>query len=135
MFGRNREQDRAVRSDAALRCSFCQKTADRVRKLIAGPSVFICDECVDVCNQIIADDERISSRLKAEAKVSAKVESGNASRHVSDIPVSGDAVRCSLCRTPTPLEDGIAVPNRGWLCPGCIDAIEASAAERREPQS
>ena len=135
MLGRKREQDRAVRSDAALRCSFCEKTQDRVRKLIAGPAVFICDDCVDVCNQIIADDERMSARLKAEADVSARVESGNASRDVSDIPVSGDAVPCSLCRMPTPLEDGIAVPNRGWLCPGCIDAIEASVAERREPQS
>ena len=131
MLGRKREQDGAVRSDAALRCSFCQKTADRVRKLIAGPAVFICDECVGVCNEIIADDERMASRLKAEAEVSARVESGIASRQVADIPVSSDAIRCSLCRMPTPLEDGIAVPNRGWLCPGCIDAIEASTAERR----
>jgi hypothetical protein len=129
MLSRNR--DRAIRSDAALRCSFCQKTADQVRKLIAGPAVFICDECVGVCNEIIADDERMASRLKAEAEVSARVEPGIASRHVADIPVSSDAIRCSLCRMPTPLEDGIAVPNRGWLCPGCIDAIEASAAERR----
>jgi ClpX C4-type zinc finger len=131
MFGRKREQDPAVRSEAALRCSFCQKTADRVRKLIAGPAVFICDECVGVCNQIIADDERMSSRLKAEAEVSARVGAGTASPHVSGIPVSGDTVRCSLCRTPTPLEDGIAVSNRGWLCPGCVGAIEASVAERR----
>ena len=49
-------------------CPFCQKTADQVRKLIAGPAVFICDECVDVCNQIIADDERMSERWKAEAE-------------------------------------------------------------------
>jgi hypothetical protein len=127
----SRIRDRAIRSDPALRCSFCQKTADQVRKLIAGPAVFICDECVGVCNEIIADDERMASRLKAEAEVSAAVEPGIASRHVADIPVSSDAIRCSLCRMPTPLEDGIAVPNRGWLCPGCIDAIEASAAERR----
>ena len=129
MLGRNR--DRTVRSDAALRCSFCQKTADQVRKLIAGPAVFICDECVDVCNQIIADDERMSERWKAEAEASAKVESGIASRHVAAIPVSSDTIRCSLCRMPTPLDDGIAVPNRGWLCPGCVGAIEASVAERR----
>jgi ATP-dependent Clp protease ATP-binding subunit ClpX len=41
-----------------LRCSFCNKDQNDVRKLIAGPTVFICDECVDVCNDIIADDKR-----------------------------------------------------------------------------
>ena len=39
-----------------LRCSFCNKDQNDVRKLIAGPTVFICDECVDVCTDIIADD-------------------------------------------------------------------------------
>ena len=38
-----------------LRCSFCAKSQHEVRKLIAGPSVYICDECVDVCNDIIRD--------------------------------------------------------------------------------
>ena len=35
------------------KCSFCRKTQDEVRTLIAGPEVFICDECVDLCNDII----------------------------------------------------------------------------------
>jgi ATP-dependent Clp protease ATP-binding subunit ClpX len=41
-----------------LRCSFCNKDQGDVRKLIAGPTVFICDECVEVCNDIIADDKK-----------------------------------------------------------------------------
>ena len=45
-----------------LRCSFCNKDQNDVRKLIAGPTVFICDECVDVCNDIIADDNRFESK-------------------------------------------------------------------------
>src|SRR5687767_5608384 len=45
-----------------LRCSFCNKDQNDVRKLIAGPTVFICDECVEVCNDIIADDNRFDSR-------------------------------------------------------------------------
>ena len=45
-----------------LRCSFCNKDQNDVRKLIAGPTVFICDECVDVCNDIIADDNRSEAR-------------------------------------------------------------------------
>jgi hypothetical protein len=45
-----------------LRCSFCHKEQSDVRKLIAGPTVFICDSCVEVCNDIIADDERFNAR-------------------------------------------------------------------------
>ena len=45
-----------------LRCSFCNKDQNDVRKLIAGPTVFICDECVDVCNDIIADDARFDRK-------------------------------------------------------------------------
>jgi ATP-dependent Clp protease ATP-binding subunit ClpX len=45
-----------------LRCSFCNKDQNDVRKLIAGPTVFICDECVEVCNDIIADDNRFETR-------------------------------------------------------------------------
>jgi ATP-dependent Clp protease ATP-binding subunit ClpX len=45
-----------------LRCSFCNKDQNDVRKLIAGPTVFICDECVDVCNDIIADDTKFEAK-------------------------------------------------------------------------
>ena len=48
-------------ADDILRCSFCNKDQNDVRKLIAGPTVFICDECVDVCNDIIADDNRVEN--------------------------------------------------------------------------
>ena len=50
-----------------LRCSFCNKDQNDVRKLIAGPTVFICDECVDVCNDIIADDRRVEGRTYKSA--------------------------------------------------------------------
>lgn len=49
----------ATASDAARApeyCSFCGKTRDEVRKLVAGPSVFICDECVTLAHEIIKDD-------------------------------------------------------------------------------
>ena len=45
-----------------LRCSFCNKDQNDVRKLIAGPTVYICDECVEVCNDIIADDNRYENK-------------------------------------------------------------------------
>jgi ATP-dependent Clp protease ATP-binding subunit ClpX len=50
-----------------LRCSFCNKDQNDVRKLIAGPTVFICDECVDVCKDIIADDRRVEGRTYKSA--------------------------------------------------------------------
>lgn len=43
-------------TDGALHCSFCGKSQDAVRKLIAGPSVYICDECVDLCNDILREE-------------------------------------------------------------------------------
>lgn len=60
--------------DRHLRCSFCGKSRDEVRKLIAGPTVYICDECVNLCNDIIAEDweeakEEISSKLKKPAEI------------------------------------------------------------------
>ncbi|WP_252231735.1 ATP-dependent Clp protease ATP-binding subunit ClpX [Clostridium sp. ZBS15] len=39
-----------------LKCSFCGKTQDQVKRLIAGPGVYICDECIDLCSEIIADE-------------------------------------------------------------------------------
>ncbi|HRR55933.1 MAG TPA: ATP-dependent Clp protease ATP-binding subunit ClpX, partial [Acidobacteriota bacterium] len=48
-------------NDDVLRCCFCNKSQNDVRKLIAGPTVFICDECVDVCNEIISDDFQFDS--------------------------------------------------------------------------
>ena len=42
--------------DNELKCSFCGKNQDGVKKLIAGPNVFICDECIQLCNEIIAEE-------------------------------------------------------------------------------
>ncbi|MFB1017452.1 MAG: ClpX C4-type zinc finger protein, partial [Burkholderiaceae bacterium] len=43
-------------SEKNLYCSFCGKSQHEVKKLIAGPSVFICDECIDLCNDIVRDE-------------------------------------------------------------------------------
>jgi ATP-dependent Clp protease ATP-binding subunit ClpX len=56
-----------------LRCSFCNKDQNDVRKLIAGPTVFICDECVEVCNDIIADDNKFD-RTTARSGLPTPVE-------------------------------------------------------------
>ncbi|HEY9401775.1 MAG TPA: ATP-dependent Clp protease ATP-binding subunit ClpX [Pyrinomonadaceae bacterium] len=46
------------RTDDTLRCSFCGKSQNEVKKLIAGPTVYICNECIDICNEIITDDQQ-----------------------------------------------------------------------------
>ena len=46
------------RPEELLSCSFCGKSQNDVRKLIAGPGVYVCNECIDICNEIINDDER-----------------------------------------------------------------------------
>ena len=57
-----------------LSCTFCGKGQEDVRKLIAGPSVYICDECVDLCNDIIeeevkADDEDVIDALPSPLEI------------------------------------------------------------------
>ena len=45
-----------IRDDDSLRCSFCGKDREDVSKLIAGPGVYICNHCVDLCNEIIVEE-------------------------------------------------------------------------------
>jgi hypothetical protein len=127
MSGKKQGSDAPDDSQPVLRCSFCDKSQNDVRKLIAGPSVFICDECVSVCEDIIADDARFS---KAGA-----LSDGGRPKSLPEVPVSGWTVRCALCGIPTPLSDGLLIRNRGVLCPGCIGEVEAAVAERRESET
>ncbi|GGI96435.1 ATP-dependent Clp protease ATP-binding subunit ClpX [Halopseudomonas pertucinogena] len=57
-----------------LYCSFCGKSQHEVRKLIAGPSVFICDECVDLCNDIIREEVQENSSDSGEHKLPSPME-------------------------------------------------------------
>ena len=104
-----------------LRCSFCQKPQKDVRKLIAGPSVSICNECIHVCQDIIADDPRFSGAPPADGRLTATTPL---------MPAAAAAVICALCRMPTPLEDGVLIHNRGVLCPGCIGEVQIAVANR-----
>ena len=55
-------------SEKVLYCSFCGKSQHEVKKLIAGPSVFICDECIELCNDIIRDEVPARDRRREGAK-------------------------------------------------------------------
>ncbi|MBT1070282.1 ATP-dependent Clp protease ATP-binding subunit ClpX [Pelotalea chapellei] len=51
-----------------LTCSFCGKSQDEVKKLIAGPAVYICDECIELCNDIIAEEMKMEETLGPDLK-------------------------------------------------------------------
>ncbi|MCK5323097.1 MAG: ATP-dependent Clp protease ATP-binding subunit ClpX, partial [Desulfobulbaceae bacterium] len=44
--------------DVEVNCSFCGKSQEDVKKLIAGPTVYICDECIELCNEIVREDRQ-----------------------------------------------------------------------------
>ena len=69
-------------SEKTLYCSFCGKSQHEVKKLIAGPSVFVCDECIDLCNEIIrdelpttADARKAGDELPTPAEIKANLDS------------------------------------------------------------
>jgi ATP-dependent Clp protease ATP-binding subunit ClpX len=61
--------------DDALRCSFCNKSQREVKKLIAGPTVFICDECVDICLDIIAEDRLLEQQQETRLPKPSEIKS------------------------------------------------------------
>ena len=106
-----------------LHCSFCNKSQRYVRKLVSGPNVQICDECVDICVDVLAEDRKGETPAPASPPDSVGYAPTSAIHVVST---------CSLCRMPTPVEHMLAVHSRGALCPGCIGAIEAAVASAQE---
>ena len=52
-----------------LSCSFCGKSQKEVKKLIAGPSVYICDECISLCNDILAEEVQKEERQQGHGRV------------------------------------------------------------------
>ena len=63
----NDKKGKSDDDDRLLYCSFCGKSQHEVRKLIAGPSVFICDECVELCNDIIREEIQESTESDAQS--------------------------------------------------------------------
>jgi ATP-dependent Clp protease ATP-binding subunit ClpX len=64
-------------STKILHCSFCNKSQHEVRKLIAGPSVFVCDECIELCNDIIREEAQASARasIRTDLPTPAEIKS------------------------------------------------------------
>src|SRR5437773_150835 len=89
------------------RCSFCNTPQSAVRQLIAGSSAFICDECVAVCKDIVAQ-AGITPSERAHATGSISI--------------------CLVCKRGKAGPDCILVPTRGPVCLECVDIVKAAAA-------
>jgi len=62
-----------MKSPRDLKCSFCSKSQREVKKLIAGPDVYICDECVSVCHDIAQEDQVYESEVHGEVYTPAEI--------------------------------------------------------------
>jgi hypothetical protein len=110
MFFKKRPDEIPADRGEILHCSFCNKTQRQVKKLIAGPNVLICDECVDICLAILNDPGEVDESYYTR----------------DDDGAIALAVRCRMCNTDTLTSRSLLVAGRGILCAGCIDAIEAA---------
>jgi hypothetical protein len=102
--------------DGDLRCSFCAKEAEHVRKLIAGPKVFICDECVEICLEILREQRR-------EQPADAVPVSSTASTWRGTTP----AGFCPLCRNSLMMQDAVLIAKKGVLCRPCVADVQKAA--------
>src|SRR5262245_25060865 len=107
------DPENQISADSKLHCSFCGKSQDDVRKLIAGPKVYICDECVDLCNGIL----------------------GRESDAVPDASTPPQPIAaCALCKLPKDVAELRLVAGRDALCVECIDAVRA-ATDAADPNN
>ena len=99
-----------------LVCSFCGKSQDEVRKLIAGPTVYICNECIDLCNDIIRDEADFDQPVSENAAEP---------KETRQKPI------CALCTQPRGLTDLVHIAAGMRLCTVCLEAIH-TVTEQRE---
>lgn len=85
--------NRKETTSGLLRCSFCGKSQNEVKKLIAGPGVYICDECIELCNDIIAEEREREESTKATLKVPKPVD---IKQYLDDYVIGQDRAKKAL---------------------------------------
>lgn len=96
--------------DNQASCSFCGKEQREVRKLIAGPSVHICDACVTLCSGIVAGE--FTGDFGANTESNAPGDSA-----------VGESL-CGICMEPRDSDELIFLPHAAYLCATCLDSIQ-----------
>jgi Pyruvate/2-oxoacid:ferredoxin oxidoreductase delta subunit len=84
-------------------CSFCGKNQQEVRKVIAGPSVHICNECVNLCDEILVKE--------------------NVKETESAVPSTEERL-CGICMEPRETDELIFLPHAAYMCAGCLEDIQ-----------
>jgi hypothetical protein len=102
---------RFAEEDKQADCSFCGKEQSEVRKLIAGLSVHICDECVNLCSGIIAQE----GEHDAEANAPSKSSKGSADEHRL----------CGICMEARETDELVFLPHAAYLCAECLEEMMA----------
>jgi hypothetical protein len=90
-------------------CSFCGKSQSEVRKLVAGPSVHICDECIELCKNILVEDLDTSGEVRSK---SAKAR-------------SRENRLCGICMEERESDELIFLPHAAYMCAACLEDIQA----------
>ena len=90
-------------------CSFCGKNQSEVRKLVAGPSVHICDECVELCRNIVAGELDVGEESKLKSANSGTKENG----------------LCGICMEEREPDELIFLPHAAYMCAECLEDIQA----------
>ena len=125
--------DRAAPApQAVLHCSFCGKTEHEVKSLVAGPHVFICDECIDVCSDIIdeqllrlVEGDEASARAMTTERLSHYVEHAMKGAQRHRLALQGIERVLALRRSGVPLDDVLASPGMTHLRNKTIDDLLA----------
>jgi hypothetical protein len=97
-------------------CSFCGKSQSEVRKLVAGPSVHICDECIELCKNILVED------LDADGERRSKSAKGR----------SRENRLCGICMEERESDELIFLPHAAYMCAGCLEDIQAVRDQHAE---
>jgi hypothetical protein len=103
--------DQAQGLAAKVLCSFCGKSQDDVRTIIAGPQVYIRDECIEVCTDILEEQKEAAFTCERERRAS---------------PI----VICALCRLPKDATELRTIEGGAALCVECIDAVRSASDDQ-----
>jgi len=97
-------------------CSFCGKSENEVRKLVAGPSVHICDECIELCKNILVEE----------------LDTGGVRKSKSAKATSREKRLCGICMEERESDELIFLPHAAYMCAGCLEDIQAVRDKQSE---
>ena len=137
MFGIPREKRADSKHEAAARCGFCNRGHAEASKLIAGPTVMICDDCVRTCVDILAarasdSTENGEAFQEQQARLEARrLNAGGSAEAVPEEMIPLWHVRCGLCRQIVATDATFSIDGRGLLCEDCVVAVQQIRRHRR----